>query len=108
MMSRKHGTMALLLTCASMSTLALAHEKRPSAKRKTATMSCGDFVSIDDAEKPKIIYWAEGLSHQGKTEDAYVDVGDTDRLVPIMVGECSKEPKESFWTKFKAEIKKIT
>ena len=104
----KYGVISLLIAGTYLNTPLQAHEIRPNAKKKAVTMSCGDFVSLRETEKPKIIYWAEGLSHEGKTEDAYVDLGDTDRLVPIMVGACAKTPEISFWDKFKAALKKMT
>ena len=71
------------------------------ATHKPTKMTCEEFVSLDDAVKPKIVYWAEGFNRKGKPVDAVVDIDATDRLVPVLVTECQKTPKASFWQKFK-------
>jgi acid stress chaperone HdeA len=98
-----------LFTCASISTLAIAADKKATNDIKApAKMLCEDFITLDDAVKPKVIYWAEGLNRKGKPEDAVVDIDETDRLIPVLVEECTKAPKQSLWSKIKAEFKKIT
>jgi hypothetical protein len=64
-------------------------------------MTCQEFLSLDDVTRPKVVYWAEGLNHRGKPEDAVVDVAETDRLVPVIVEQCRAAPKASFWKKLK-------
>ena len=70
-------------------------------------MTCEDFLTLEDVAKPKVVYWAEGFDRKGKADDATVDVETTDRLVPVIVEVCQKEPKASFWKKMKAEFKKV-
>lgn len=70
-------------------------------------MTCEDFLMLEDVAKPKVVYWAEGFDRKGKVEDATVDVETTDRLVPVIVEVCQKEPKASFWKKLKTEFKKV-
>jgi acid stress chaperone HdeA len=74
---------------------------------KPAKMTCQDFIELDEVARPKLVYWAEGVNRKGKPEDAVFDVEMTDRLVPVLVEVCKKEPKESFWKKAKVEFKKI-
>ena len=74
---------------------------------KPAKMTCEDFFELDEVARPKLVYWAEGVNRKGKPEDAVFDVETTDRLVPVLVEVCKKEPKESFWKKAKVEFKKI-
>jgi len=71
------------------------------ATHKPAKMTCEEFVTLDDAVKPKVVYWAEGFNRKGKPVDAVVDIDATDKLVPILVTECQKTPKASFWQKIK-------
>ncbi|MHB1620588.1 MAG: HdeA/HdeB family chaperone [Sulfuricella sp.] len=71
------------------------------ATHKPAKMTCEEFVSLDDAVKPKVVYWTEGFNHKGKPVDAVVDIDATDKLVPVLVTECQKTPKASFWQKIK-------
>jgi hypothetical protein len=71
------------------------------ATHKPAKMTCEEFVMLDDVVKPKVVYWAEGFNHKGKPVDAVVDIDATDKLVPILVTECQKTPKATFWQKIK-------
>jgi hypothetical protein len=66
-----------------------------SATYKPGEMTCEDFVALADVEKPKIVYWAEGFDKNGKPIDSVLDVTATDTLVPVLVSECKKTPKES-------------
>jgi hypothetical protein len=72
-----------------------------------AKMTCEEFLALEDVVKPKVVYWAEGFDRKGKAEDASFDVETTDRLVPVIIEVCQKEPKGSFWKKVKAEFKKV-
>lgn len=69
------------------------------ATHKPAKMTCEEFVALDDVVKPKVVYWAEGFNRKGKPVDAIVDIDATDKLVPMLVDECQKTPKASFWQK---------
>lgn len=74
---------------------------------KPAKLSCEEFLAVDEVTRPAIVYWAEGVNSKGKPEDAVVDVERTNRLVPVLIEECKTEPKASFWTKVKVELKKV-
>ena len=74
------------------------------ATHKPAKMTCEEFVSLDDAVKPKVVYWTEGFNHKGKPVDAIVDIDSTDKLIPVLVTECQKTPKASFWQKLKKHV----
>lgn len=78
-----------LVLCSGVSVSALA------APLKPATMTCAEFLTLGDAVKPKVLFWAEGFNHAGKPVDAVVDVGETDTLVPVLVTECKKKPQET-------------
>ncbi len=97
-----------ILTCLIVSTPSLAADKSTTASTKPAKMSCEDFIALDDVVKPKVVYWAAGVNRKGKPEDAVVDIEKTDRLVPVLIEECTKTPKQSFWSKVKVEFKKLT
>jgi hypothetical protein len=64
------------------------------AAYKPGEMTCEDFVALADVEKPKVVYWAEGFNKNGKALDSVVDVTETDKMVPIVVSDCMKFPKE--------------
>jgi HdeA/HdeB family protein len=65
------------------------------ATHKPGEMTCADFLALADVEKPKIVYWAEGFNKNGRAIDSAFDIVETDRLVPVLVAECVKTPKES-------------
>jgi hypothetical protein len=100
--SKLLGIFACITACSS----ALAADKNANSNTKPAKMSCEDFIALDDVVKAKVVYWAEGLNRKGKPEDAVVDIVETDNLVPVLVEECSKTPKQSFWVAANGEFKK--
>jgi hypothetical protein len=77
------------------------------AKKPLGKMTCEDFLAVDDTVKPKVVYWAVAYAKGGKPEAAVIDVEATDQITPVLVEECKAKPKESFWKKVKAEVKKI-
>jgi hypothetical protein len=56
---------------------------------------------------------ATDIEDQKRTEEAWraqaeiLDIEGTDKLTPIIVDECRKAPKASFWQKVKAEWRKV-
>jgi acid stress chaperone HdeA len=85
---------------------ALAADK-PATHKPLAKMTCEDFIGLDETFQPKAIYWAAAYAKGGKPEAAVLDVDGIESVVPVVVEECRKAPKASFWEKVKAEIKKI-
>ncbi len=73
------------------STLATVASAKPQTPAK---MSCEQFVALVEADRPKVLFWAEGFDRKGKANSAIVDVEETDTLVPILVSECQKAPKK--------------
>jgi hypothetical protein len=55
-----------------------------------ASMTCKEFLSIDDVSRPGVVYWAEGVNHKGKPEDA------------VITEECKARPQASFWRQMDA------
>lgn len=70
-------------------------------------MRCSDFMSLTEVQRPKVVYWAEGAKHKGRPQDAIIDVTSVDRVVPIIVEQCSAAPQASFWAKLDASWKKL-
>jgi len=84
----------------------VTHAAAPKAV-KPAKMTCEEFLEFDEVSRPQIIFLSEGLNRKGKAEDAVIDIDRTNRLVPILVEDCTKQPKASYWTMLKAELKKV-
>jgi len=78
------------------------------AANKSAKMTCEDFIALDEVSRPKAVYWADGYNWYGQSEDAVIDFDRDDRLVPVLVTECTKTPKHKFVAKVKAVVKKGT
>ena len=74
-------------------------------KKSLGKLTCEDFIGIDDVIKPQYVIAAVAYTKGGKAKNAVIDVVDTDTLIPFLVEECQKAPKESFWAKLKKKLK---
>ncbi len=73
------------------------------ARKALRQMTCADFLLVDDAAKPVMVYWAATRDQVGRPESDLVDVDDTDRIVPLLVEKCKETPRQLFWHKVRAE-----
>jgi acid stress chaperone HdeA len=80
---------------------------KASAKKPLAKMTCEDFVGLDESFQPQAVYWAVAYGSHGQPEAEVLDVEGVETVIPFVVEECKKAPKESFWQKVKAELKKL-
>jgi acid stress chaperone HdeA len=58
-------------------------------------MKCSDFVVLDEAYKPVVIYWAAGVDKLGVRETDEIMVGDPGQPQPVameVTEECKKTP----------------
>jgi acid stress chaperone HdeA len=76
-------------------------------KKPLGKMTCEDFLGFEESFKPKVVYWAVAYGQGGKPESAGVNVAGIEKMVPVLIDGCKKAPKESFWEKVKAEVKKL-
>src|SRR5262245_58445125 len=79
------------------STLAFAQSS--GAKKPLGKMTCEDFIGVEDSLKPKMVYWAVAYGKGGKPQSAVLDVEATEKVIPVLIEECKKAPKESFCQK---------
>jgi hypothetical protein len=79
--------------------------KADSVKKPLGKLTCEDFIGIDDVIKPQYVIAAVAYTKGGKAKNAVIEVVDTDTLIPFLVEECQKAPKESFWAKLKSKLK---
>ena len=79
--------------------------KAESVKKPLGKLTCEDFSGIDDVIKPQYVIAAVAYTKGGKAKNAVIEVVDTDTLVPFLIEECQKAPKESFWAKLKSKLK---
>jgi hypothetical protein len=98
----KHLSLNLMFGVLAVSALsASAFAASPSPK-----MTCEEFIALDEVSRPKVVYWAEGYNWYGQPRGEFVDLGETDRLVPVVYDECTKNPKHKLISKVKAAHKK--
>jgi acid stress chaperone HdeA len=71
-------------------------EKAP--EMSPSKMKCEDFVAVDVAYQPALVYWVAGVDKLGIRETDTMVV-DTATPVAVIVGECKKTPKASFASK---------
>jgi hypothetical protein len=96
----------VILTGFALSTPITAANKKTSDTKKPTKMTCEDFLGFDEVARPKLVYWANGYNWWGNQYDPYVDIEETDSLVPFLVQECTKTPKTAFLGKVKEASKK--
>jgi acid stress chaperone HdeA len=87
---------------AAAATLAAAETKKP-----VTQWTCADFLSVDDQFKPKIVYAATAFAKGGKPAASVIDIDGTEKMIPRLVEDCTREPKASFWQRVKDEWKKV-
>lgn len=86
---------------------AVAFAQSSATKKPVGKMTCEDFLRFKDSIKPKAVYWAVARSQSGKPESAGIHVEAIEKIIPVIIKDCKKAPKESFWKKIKAEVKKL-
>ncbi len=79
--------------------------KADTVKKPLGKVTCEDFIGIDDIIKPQYIIAAAAHTKGGKAKNVIIEVIDTETLVPVLIEECQKAPKESFWAKLKNKLK---
>jgi len=79
--------------------------KADSLKKPLGKLTCEDFIGIDDVIKPQYVIAAVAHTKGGKAKKVVIEVVDTETLIPFLVEECQKAPKESFWAKLKSKLK---
>jgi acid stress chaperone HdeA len=96
-----------VVTAVLLASTTLAVAQASGTKKPLGTMTCEDFLGIEDSIKPKMVYWAVAYGKGGKPERAVLDVEATEQVIPVLIDACQKAPKASFWQKLKAEFKKL-
>ena len=93
----------LLATVAAAGILTVAsHSAAVAGTPQRESMKCGEFLALDTVQRPKVIYWAEGVNNKGTPQDAVIDIEATDRVIPIIEEKCRVEPQASLWAKIEA------
>jgi|GEM_PF-1418446 acid stress chaperone HdeA len=99
------GITAAIMLAGSALAFAADAPKAESVKKPLGKLTCEEFSGIDDVIKPQYVIAAVAYTKGGKAKNAVIEVVDTDTLVPFLIEECQKTPKESFWAKLKSKLK---
>ncbi|OMQ23816.1 acid-activated periplasmic chaperone HdeA [Serratia oryzae] len=91
---------ACLLTL-SASSLAAGNSK------PVAMWTCEDFLALDESYRPTAIGFAEALNKKGKVEDSVLDVDGIEKVTPMLIDVCKKDPQSKFLTELETAWKDI-
>ncbi len=82
-------------------------------KKPVSNWTCEEFLAVEGDFQPKVIYWASAQPKSGKPT-TLVDIEGTEKVVPMVIDDCKKTPKDSFfkklrsaWHAVEAEAKKM-
>ena len=104
----KNMSILIPLVLAGVAAAAVAETKDSEGMKKPVTQwTCEDFLALDDQFEPNAIYWATAYAKGGAPEASELDISATETVTPMVIEECEKEPKGSFWQKLKAAWEKV-
>jgi acid stress chaperone HdeA len=86
---KKFALTAAFVAGLCVSQLALADTPKTVAPEK---MTCSDFLAVDDAYKPALVYWVSGVDKLGVRETV-TNVVDVATPVAAVVSECQQAPQ---------------
>ncbi len=100
-MKLKQLTLPVIVIAVATSAIA-AENKKPVSK-----WTCEEFLAVDDQFKPKVVYAATAYSKAGKAEGSVIDIDGTEKVIPMIIDDCTKDPPASFWQRLKADWAKV-
>lgn len=92
---------AYILTAAAALVAVTAHAE---PKKPVTKWSCEEFLAVQDDFQPKVIYWSSAKTRGGVS---IIDIDGAEKVVPMVIDDCKKEPKQSFMSKVKNAWKKV-
>ena len=60
-------------------------------KKPITQWTCAEFLSIDEAFRPKVVYAATAYSKAHKSESV-IDINGTETVTPVIIDNCKKTP----------------
>lgn len=94
----------MMVACLLGAVIAIPASAQTQQKTNPMKMKCEDFLAVDEAYRPAVVYYLAGVDKLGITETDTMTV-DTATPVAIIVGECQKTPKASLRTKVRSLYK---
>jgi len=87
--------------------LVYAQTPNETPNKPVARTSCEDYLKMDDAVKPKFIYYSVGYSKRGKPSSATFDVVGVDKMKPVIDEYCRVHLTASAYQKVMDESKAL-
>jgi acid stress chaperone HdeA len=97
----KPAKIMIVLACLAFAQAASAQEK----KVTPAKMTCADYVAVDEAYRPALVYWVAGVDKLGVKETDTMVVDTAQPIGEAVVQACTKDPHAPFMSKVRSMIK---
>jgi acid stress chaperone HdeA len=97
----KSTKLLVVLICIAAAQAASAQEKKISP----AKMTCADYVAVDEAYRPALIYWVAGVDKLGVKETDTLVVDTAQPVGETVAQACMLDPHASFVSKVRSMIK---
>jgi acid stress chaperone HdeA len=97
----KFTKILMVLICIAAAQAASAQEK----KLSPAKMTCADYVAVDEAYRPALIYWVAGVDKLGVKETDTLVVDTVQPVGETVTQACTQDPHASFVSKVRSMIK---
>lgn len=89
------------IVIATAATVTLAAEFQKPVRQWT----CAEFLSVDDEFKSTVVHSAMVSAKPGHA--AVGNIKGIEKVMPQIIGQCTKAPQAGFWTRLEDEWKKI-
>lgn len=96
-------SMGILAVLASVQGVGHAQTAAASPNKAITTITCKDYVEMDEVIKPKFIFYTVGYSKNGKPTSATLDVVDIDQIKPVLDEYCRDNLTASAYQKVMKE-----
>ena len=97
----KTAKIALVVICLAAAQAASAQE----TKLSPAKMTCADYVAVDEAYRPALVYWVAGVDKLGVKETDTIVVDTAHPVAETVAQACTADPHASFMSKVRSMIK---
>jgi hypothetical protein len=75
-------------------------------KKPVSEWSCEEFLAVADEYQPKAVYWASPQAKGGK-QASFVEIDGVEKIVPMIIEDCKKTPKDSFMQKLRGAWRSV-
>lgn len=97
----KSAKILVVLLCLAAAQAASAQDKKISP----AKMTCADYIAVDEAYRPTLIYWVAGVDKLGIKETDTLVVDTAHPVGETVAQACALDPHASFVSKVRSMIK---